>query len=309
MEAILMILPLPTSIVKIVLFYAREFQGELVMKEEIGLSALAHAGDYMVGAGCGHLYKWINKHHVWTRHAWTRSDFASDSIVASLTILQSGELVSGSYDGQICVWDREMNIAKTLHAGPDLQFIIQSPDGCILSVTSTAVVKWDLETGHFLVMMAGYNGFDGASAMVVLPNGISITASNSGHLKSWGVDYSNGVEFQQSHKQRVTKLLLDGDKLVSASLDGTIKLWNPTTTECLHTQQFQWGINELAVLPDGRFITGFTNLKVQTWEAGTFNCLQTLCDGSAVYMPCSTKFAVSSNGDFAMYDGAVSVWK
>ena len=53
-----------------------------------------------------------------------------------------------------------------------------------------------------------------------------ISASNDRTIKIW--DLNNGKELQtlQGHKNSVHRILMDGDKLISASEDYTIKIWD-----------------------------------------------------------------------------------
>ncbi|MBS0649068.1 MAG: WD40 repeat domain-containing protein, partial [Verrucomicrobia bacterium] len=80
----------------------------------------------------------------------------------------------------------------------------------------------------------------------------------------------------QGHSRAVRSLaVLPGGILASRSEDRTIKLWNPSTGECLRTLQAEDG-SSLAVLPGGILAGGYDDFTIKLWNPSTGECLRTL---------------------------------
>jgi WD40 repeat protein len=60
----------------------------------------------------------------------------------------------------------------------------------------------------------------------------------------------------------------DGRRLISASEDGTVRLWNTTTFQEMYALDgVGWGVHGLAVSPDGRFLAGGGAGALFVWDA------------------------------------------
>ena len=69
--------------------------------------------------------------------------------------------------------------------------------------------------------------------------------------------------------------VLEGDRIVSASNDNTLKVWSLTPGECFQTLTGHSGpVNAVAVLEDDRIVSASNELKV--WSLTPGECLQTL---------------------------------
>ncbi len=73
-------------------------------------------------------------------------------------------------------------------------------------------------------------------------------------------------------------LFPDGLRAISASGDGTLKIWNLDTGRCLRTiQGDEHGVAAVALLPDSRrAISGGLDATLKVWDLDTGQCLQTL---------------------------------
>jgi WD40 repeat protein len=67
-----------------------------------------------------------------------------------------------------------------------------------------------------------------------------------------------------AHQNAITAIAVsfDGQALITASLDGTVKLWKLPYGAYYYTKQLNGGVNALAVTPDNRFFTaaGYENV-------------------------------------------------
>ena len=69
-------------------------------------------------------------------------------------------------------------------------------------------------------------------------------------------------------------------RLLTAALDGTAKLWDTMTGECLRTfaGHSHHGISKAIFSFDGTLVLTMTYNAVKTWNASTGECVLTLCD-------------------------------
>lgn len=69
----------------------------------------------------------------------------------------------------------------------------------------------------------------------------------------------------------------DGQRVVSASLDSTLKVWDPATGQLLSTlQDCSGAIGACAISPDGQRIVSASGYNLNVWSAATGQLLTTL---------------------------------
>ena len=101
----------------------------------------------------------------------------------------------------------------------------------------------------------------------------------------------------------------DGTKIISGSMDQTIKIWDANTGQCLKTLKgHSEYIYSVAFSPDGRRIVSGSNDKtIKIWDANTGQCLKTLKGHknfvlSVAYSPDGTKIVSGSR------DNTIKIW-
>ena len=71
--------------------------------------------------------------------------------------------------------------------------------------------------------------------------------------------------------------VLEGDRIVSASNDKTLKVWSLTSGECLQTLTGHSGrVNAVAVLEGDRIVSASRDMTLKVWSLVSGECLQTL---------------------------------
>ncbi|TFY56398.1 hypothetical protein EVJ58_g7671 [Rhodofomes roseus] len=131
----------------------------------------------------------------------------------------------------------------------------------------------------------------------------------SGMQQSWGPCLS----IMEGHFDNVTSVAFSptGDKVVSGSGDGTIRLWNVETGSHLHTLYgHSQGVNAVAFSPNGQEIaSGSDDATVKVWDSVTGACLRTLTNHDQSWVE---TVAYSPDGRWLAsgeHDGAIILWR
>ncbi len=268
----------------------------------------------------------------------------SDRVNAVAISPDGSKIVSASKDKMIKIWDvatgKEL---ATLKGHSDSVFTVDfSPDGSkIVSASNDKTIKiWDVETGKELATLKGHSHW--VRSAVFSPDGTQIVSgSRDNTVKIWDIpvkarsvvkrppqlespaidpaEYVKAIKKitlgktldKHSNSVRGVAYSPDGSKIVSASYDKTIKIWDAKTSQELanlpgHTK---W-VNSAAFSPDGSKIVSASNdSTIKVWEAATGKELATLsghADGVrfAAFSPDGSKIVSVS----ASFDKAIKIW-
>ena len=201
--------------------------------------------------------------------------------------------------------------------------VVVSPDGrkAVSGSNDTTLKVWDLETGKSIRTLRGH--IDGVEMVALTPDGRrAVSASRDGTLKVWDLETgqelrtlngsiqmtqaltSSGRERQMALKivqelyghidgVEMVALTPDGRRAVSASRDGTLKVWDlekscePTTLKS-HKNM----VSAVALTPSGRLaVSTSTDCSLKVWDLDTGECLTTFIVESRM-----TRCAVASKG-------------
>lgn len=232
---------------------------------------------------------------------------------------------------------REVN-RLTGHTGSVIDMVF-SPDGQTLaSVGKDRQLRiWDITTGHMSDPLFGLGHLDDVVTVVYNPQGNLIaTGSYDGSVKVWRYDvrykaalfapdgstgtypYRTPQTLPRQHQDWVTKVAFNqaGNRLASASFDGTVHLWERTTTTADEEERFGnlhvlshdgAPVFSLAFSPAGedRLVTGDVAGVVKLWNrAGEL--LQQVDYGDGVvttaFSPDGQQVAIAGN------QGKVLLW-
>jgi WD40 repeat protein len=230
--------------------------------------------------------------------------------VWAVAAFPDGRIVTGSEDGTARVWnvDSGRELLPPLQHEGGVVSVSASPDGRRILTGGGNVRLWDAVNGREL-FNTGFTGLNIVSGTFA-PDGKRMVTGGAGGVKFW--DTANGREILTLvgvDPGNCVAVSPDGQRLATACLDGTAKLWDTdsgpnTVTLKGHTGQIMC----LAVTPDGqRIVSAGEDGTARLWDAVNGRELRTLKAHSSavrdVAVSPDAKWIVSG-GD----DGTAKLW-
>ncbi len=242
--------------------------------------------------------------------------------VNSVAISASGELiVSASSDGTLRIWDGQtISLASRLrlgklmsggHKGEVRDCALGSDGTWAASISNDGSLKlWDTETGTEQVNVA--DSTSRLSSCAISPKDDFVVYSVDNVLKVWDTETEKErftLRSRTAAEMNGCAASPAGDRIVGASGDSNLRVWDATSGEHLLTLRgHREGVDACAVSPTGDWIVSAsydTTLKI--WDAKTGTERKTLSGHADVVHNC----AISPAGDWivsACRDGQLKVW-
>src|SRR5665648_622449 len=184
-------------------------------------------------------------------------------------------IASGSRDKTLKLWDAEAGDCEPTvegHGGRVLACAF-SPDGrrIVSASNDGTLMLWDAETGARQATLETHH--NSVQACAFSPGGRRV-ASGNGDPDLW--DAETGRRETTLGGDGISSVEAcafspDGRRIVSASRDGTLKLWGVESGACEATLEGHgWTVAACAFLPDGRgIVSGHGDLTLRLWDADT----------------------------------------
>jgi WD40 repeat protein len=229
------------------------------------------------------------------------------------------QIISASQDATIKVWDATNGILiMTIQGQSSIRSFSISPDGnqiVTIFANDKTVQVWDLKTGSLVKL---YNGnFGQPRSCAISPNGRWIILGSDQYpydeYNLHFLDAKSGSVLNSfnAHKDSINACCCfpDGKKVVSASSDGTVKVWNLKSGALIMTIDVQSeSVNSCAVSPDGkRIVTASDDHSVKIWNSDNGKLIKTSDDHSGEVTACSF-FPDGKRILSASYDQTIKVW-
>ena len=142
-----------------------------------------------------------------------------------------------------------------------------SPDGTHLALGRTSIQLHDIVTGACIMELEDSSD----TVLTFLADGACLASGNkSGEIFLWDVVTGIRVSSLEGHVKQITSLSASprAPLLASAARDKTVRMWNTTSRECLHTHNVV--ASSLAFFPDGeRLAIGCRDGWLRLWNCST----------------------------------------
>ncbi|BAY85315.1 WD-40 repeat-containing protein [Calothrix parasitica NIES-267] len=179
---------------------------------------------------------------------FVKSTFTNNfGIIFSLAFSQNEKfLVTGSIDGQVCLWKWEDNQLLFQYQGHKtiVESVVFSPDNSkIASSSRDRTIKiWDVSTGQYIFSLDSPKKYL-VKNLIFNQNGTKLFGYSNQQIISWDLDTSNYRILTES-QSRICSLHLasEADFLVFGCENGVIDIWDLNTEELLHRFSINSGI-------------------------------------------------------------------
>jgi hypothetical protein len=186
-------------------------------------------------------------------------------------------IISGSHDKTIKVWNLktgELIYTLTEHSKA-VNATVLTPDGSkIISGSSDCSLKvWDLKTGQELDTLVGHRASIQAVTTVFTKNKKwVVSGSYNDTLRVWNLETREEFPLGECDMIWSIAATLDGERVISASQDGTLTVWK---VEAWEKEDILRGHSEpvrtVAVTSDGKhIISGSSDGIIKIWKVGTW---------------------------------------
>ncbi len=195
--------------------------------------------------------------------------------VWALAVLGDGRIASGGRDGSIRLWSHAQSAGEIAQAhAQSVLGLAEIRPGLLASVSRDRTLRyWDLATQRCLRSIQAHEA--AALCVASLPSGAVATGGADRTIRLWDAD-GGALGTLSGHTGWIWALaILDPDLLASASEDGSVRLWQLSTKQCLGVLPGQQplrcidadALNSRAGTPR-RLITGDAQGQVTVWTLG-----------------------------------------
>ena len=151
----------------------------------------------------------------------------------TLSLHPAGRMaVTGGMDDTVRLWDTGSTLAQGVLRGhlDDVTSLSMDTSGDFLLSGSLdgTLILWNMKTQE-LVTTREEAHLGEISSLVFQPSGtLAVSAGEDGKVKLWSLPELEPIHTFSKHRKRVTqiKFTIRGDKLLTASLDGTLGIWD-----------------------------------------------------------------------------------
>ncbi len=234
--------------------------------------------------------------------------------VSSL-VFSSGELLSGSHDGTVRVWDLEPDRARVVvdqQARPYWRSAgLTAEQNLVAAHSGPRCVKvWRLPGWEAVAEFRRDADFN--KGLAITPDGRTVAAADmQWGLTLWDVASAAPRRISDAHQHWVDGLVFtaDGKRLISSSHDKTIRVWDVPAAQCLATLTGHTDpVYDIALSPDGRTLASASyDGDVRLWDVVSGTGLATL-SGHSLHVLAVTFDPTGRLLASAGHDGVVIVW-
>ena len=208
------------------------------------------------------------------------------------------EIFSGSFDNTVRRWSLQTGQCLQVYRGhtSNVYSVALLPNRDIVSGSWDNSIKiWSRLTGACLHTLAGHTSF--VMGLTVCPNGDVVSGSYDGSLRVWRAGNSSSDPYvcrqiiANAHSDAVTCITTvpGADDLITGGgfSDPTVKVWRRANPAADYSRVetlagHAAGVESVAVMADGRIVSGSDDKSVKIWSLVTKSCVDTLMGHSDI---------------------------
>ncbi len=206
--------------------------------------------------------------------AWI-ADLKGHKDGVSSLLYVNGTLISSSFDQTIRFWDVKKAACTKSLAGhnPGFTSLCHANDRLFLGDYEGNILSFVFKTSEAenLPKM----DMDEITCLAFGNSRLYIGSWGGTAIKIFDIDTRKYLQPLLGHDKSVTSLVFSEGKLISGSIDGTIKIWDVESGECLHTFKEESPVISLTLAEDYLF-SGSSDGTIRIWSMILKKCLHTL---------------------------------
>ncbi|MDM8566550.1 ABC transporter substrate-binding protein [Candidatus Halobeggiatoa sp. HSG11] len=210
----------------------KKFEKKLEWKssEKIRTLAISPDGKFLASAGTDkNIYLWNPN-----TGELLQTFKGNEKFISGLAFNPDGKILASTSANNVILWD--IRIGKVLHTlighNAKVQKVVFSPNGKLLASSSVdrTIRLWDANSGKPGHVLIGHKNT--VFGIGFIANGrYLVSAGRDNTLRLWDVEFNVTMRVLQEHTAAVTDLAVSnvpnlGEKIFSASSDGTVMRWN-----------------------------------------------------------------------------------
>ncbi len=231
----------------------------------------------------------------------------TDRVTSICAAPDSRVAISGGRDGTLRVWDLasgECLRTLTGHTGPVLSVAVSDDGRTVVSGGRDKTVRvWELDSGRCVHTLTGHGSLVYAVAISADGRRAVSGARDGDRLLIWDLDSGDIVHRPGGHTGGVATVAMAGRLAISGSHDGTARVWDAGTGECVRVLDDSHrgsAVDAVRLSADGgRALTVGSGGRAQLWDVASGNRLHT-------FEPAWSRFTdvrLSDDGRYALAAG------
>jgi len=185
----------------------------------------------------------------------------------------NSRVVSGGADGTVRVWDintgKSVSVLDREEDGWVGHFSLDGRDKILSGHKSGVVILWDTRAKREAAILDGHTDHVQHTAVHGPPASTYVTCGRDNTLRIWDSRKMESMAICRGHQGIVVNFYSDAAKIVSASWDGTLRVWKHATGELLDTISVHGGqIRAVAFDDDGMLMSADSDGEVYQHNYG-----------------------------------------
>ncbi len=192
---------------------------------------------------------------------------------------------------QFLIWE-----PMTLENTSRIRSIATNGDFVVLGLADGTAKIWDMTTGQQLMPYADH---DSPVSMIAISGDIIVSGSDDGMVKIWK---TNGETLHTFKEKNIKSLVISRDKVVTGTINGTIKVRSLTTGQLLRILSRSF-FDEIKISDDNKMIGISDQGNAEIWDINTGQLIHTL-ESFDIYSP----VAINSDKAITTTEDTLKIW-